>query len=66
MSDLHECPNCYREAEEGLTHNWFPVHTCLKCGKKYCNECGKGDGTECPECGSTDYGDYDKVYAKQY
>lgn len=60
MSDLSECPNCGREAKEAVSSNWFPVHTCRDCGKKYCDECG---GTECPECGSTDYSDYDKVYS---
>jgi len=65
MSDLSSCPNCGREAEaEGLTHNYFPVHTCRECGEKYCSDCGDGDGTVCPKCGSTAYSDYDKVYSE--
>jgi hypothetical protein len=64
MSDLSECPNCGREAEKAFSSNWFPVHTCRECGKKYCNDCGEGDGTECPSCGSSSYSDYDKVYSE--
>jgi hypothetical protein len=64
MSDLTECPNCGREAEKALSSNWFPVHTCRNCGKKYCNECGEDNGKKCPDCESTDYSDYDKVYSK--
>jgi hypothetical protein len=64
MAELHECPRCGRKAEKGLTHNWFPVHTCGDCGHKYCKECGGGDGTHCPECESTSYFDHDKVYAE--
>lgn len=63
MSDLSSCPNCGREAEDSFSSNFFPVHTCRECGKKYCNECGSGGGTDCPECGSSDYSDYDKVYS---
>ncbi len=63
MSDYDSCTNCGREAEEGLTHNWFYLHTCRNCDEKYCEECGDGGGTTCPECGSSDYSDYDKVYA---
>lgn len=64
MADLDECPRCQREVEDTLLGgNWFPVHTCLECGEKYCNECGDDDGTTCPECGSTDYADHDKVYS---
>jgi hypothetical protein len=64
MSDLSECPNCGRAAEKSFDSNWFPVHTCRDCGKKYCNECGEGNGTKCPECNSKNYSDYDKVYSK--
>jgi len=64
MADLKKCPNCGREAEKAFSSNWFPVHTCLKCGKKYCDDCGDGSGTKCPKCGSTDYSNYDKVYSK--
>jgi len=63
MSSYDSCPRCGREGEEGLTYNWFPVHTCQQCGEKYCNDCGDGDGTVCPECGSSEYSDHDKVYA---
>jgi len=61
MSDLNECPCCGREAEKSFSSNWFPVHTCLECGKKYCDECS--DGGNCPKCGSSDYSDNDKVYS---
>lgn len=64
MSDFNSCPNCGREALDSAFSNFFPVHTCRKCDHKYCDECGDGDGTVCPECGSTDYSDYDKVYAE--
>jgi len=63
MSDFNSCPKCGREAQKSHSSNWFPVHTCRKCGEKYCNECGDDDGTTCPSCGSTDYSDYDKVYS---
>ena len=59
MSNLNKCPNCFRKAQKNLTSNWFYVHTCKKCGLKYCDNCGK----PCPKCGSTSYSDYDKVYA---
>lgn len=61
MSNLKECPNCGREAEETFDSNWFPVHTCLDCGRKYCNECSE-DGN-CPECSSSHYSDFNKVNA---
>ncbi len=64
MSSLSCCPNCYREAKVSIFSNFFPVHTCRDCGKKYCNDCGDGDGTICPECGSSHYTDYDKAYSK--
>lgn len=64
MSDLKCCPNCYRTAKDSFSSIFFSVHTCRKCGHKYCNECGNGDGTVCPECGSTSYSDYDKVHSK--
>jgi hypothetical protein len=63
MGSLSSCPHCGREAKDALTSNWFPVHTCSECGEKYCNDCGGGDGTTCPECGSRRYQDLDKVYA---
>ena len=61
MGNLNSCPNCGRKAQKALSSNWFPIHTCKKCGKRYCNECGKG--IKCPSCGSSEYSDYDKVYA---
>jgi hypothetical protein len=66
MGSLSSCPRCGRKTKQAISSNWFPVHTCLSssCGEKYCNECGDGDGTVCPECGSTSYGDYDEVYAE--
>lgn len=63
MASLSSCPRCGREAKDAMTTNWFPVHRCNNCSEKYCNECGDGDGTTCPECGSTSYMDLDKVYA---
>jgi len=63
MSSLHSCPNCGREAKDSMFSNFFDVHTCSECGQKFCNEFGNEDGTECPNCNSTDYLDYDKVYA---
>ncbi|RPI17465.1 MAG: hypothetical protein EHM58_09110 [Ignavibacteriae bacterium] len=65
MSDLHKCPNCGREAKKNIDSSWFYLHTCRKCGKKYCSECGDGDGTKCPKCGSAEYSDYDKVYSNK-
>ncbi|MEK6616117.1 MAG: hypothetical protein AABZ32_08415 [Bacteroidota bacterium] len=59
MSDYDACPHCGRKAEESISSNWFPVHTCRECNTKYCEE----DGPPCPECGADDYSDYDKVYA---
>lgn len=59
MSDYDACPYCGKKAEESVSANWFPVHTCRGCNTKYCEE----DGPPCPECGADDYGDYDKVYA---
>ena len=64
MSDLNCCPGCGRKAEKSIFSNNFIVHTCRKCCKKYCKECGKGSGITCPKCGSNDYSDYDKVYAR--
>ncbi|MBU1014210.1 MAG: hypothetical protein KKG99_14525 [Bacteroidetes bacterium] len=64
MSDFYSCPNCGRKAEKSVSSNHFPLHTCRKCGRKYCSNCGNGSGTICPKCGSTDYSDYDKVYSK--
>lgn len=63
MASLKACPRCGRKAKQAISSNWFPVHTCLKCHTKYCNDCGHGSGTTCPDCGSTSYSDYDKVYA---
>ena len=63
MSDLDSCPRCGRKAKHAIDSNYFPVHTCRVCGEKYCNECGDGNGTTCPDCGSTSYSDYDKVYS---
>lgn len=64
MSDYNSCPNCGRKAEKSSSSNYFPVHTCRKCGKKYCSNCGDGNGTVCPKCGSKEYSDYDKVYSR--
>lgn len=64
MSDYSSCPNCGRKAEKSSSSNYFPVHTCRKCGKKYCTNCGDGNGTVCPKCGSKEYSDYDKVYSR--
>ncbi len=60
MGSLNSCPNCGRKAQKSMSSNWFPVHKCKKCGKKYCQQCG---GTTCPSCGSTSYSVSDKVYA---
>ena len=62
MSDYSSCPNCGRKAVKSFSSNYFPVHTCRKCGKKYCSNCG--NGTACPKCGSREYSDYDKVYSR--
>ena len=62
MSSLNAGPNCGREVEEGLSSNFFPVLTCRDCGSKFCFECGAEDGSTCPNCGSTEYSEYDKVY----
>ena len=59
MSDYDSCPYCGREAEEAISSNWFPVYTCLDCNTKYC----ENDGPPCPDCSSSNYGEYDKVYA---
>jgi hypothetical protein len=59
MSSYDSCPYCGREAKDAISSNWFPIHTCLDCDTKYCED----DGPPCPKCGSSDYGDYDKVYA---
>ena len=61
MSSFDSCPYCGREAEDAISSNWFPVYTCRECGTKYCEE----DGPPCPECGSSDYSEYDKVYAQE-
>jgi len=63
MSDLKSCPNCNRCAENGFSSNWFPVHSCDNCGKKFCKKCGDSYGEACPKCGSKKYTDKDKVYA---
>lgn len=63
MGDYNSCPRCGRKAKDDFSSNWFPVHTCRDCGEKYCEECGKGSGKKCPECGSSNYSDYDKVHA---
>ena len=65
MSDYESCPNCGRKTETNILSNWFAIHTCKDCGKKYCNECGLGNGTHCPECESTIFSDYDIVYEKE-
>ena len=59
MSSYDSCPYCRREAMDALKLNLVPVYTCLRCKTKYCEK----DGPPCPDCGSTDYGKYDKVYA---
>jgi len=59
MSKYDSCPYCYREAKDALSSNWFPVYTCLDCDTKYCSD----DGPPCPECGSSNYGEYDEVVA---
>ncbi|MFH1585832.1 MAG: hypothetical protein ABIB79_03630 [archaeon] len=59
---MDECPYCHREAKDALTSNWFPVYTCLDCDTKFC-EGPNCNGPPCPECGSDNYGEYDKVYA---
>ncbi len=64
MSDLDLRPRYGRKALDAFDSNYFPVHTCRDCSEKYCNQCGDGDGTTCPECGSTNYSDYDKVYSE--
>ncbi len=64
MSDYSSCPNCGRKAKQAISSSYFPLHTCRKCGKKYCSDCGSGSGTVCPKCGSKDYSDYDKVYSR--
>ena len=56
---MDSCPRCGREAKDNISSNWFPVNTCLDCGTKYCSD----DGPPCPDCGSDNYGEYDKVYA---
>ena len=28
MASLDSCPRCGRDAKLGITHSWFPVHTC--------------------------------------
>lgn len=61
MRNLTECPNCGREAEKAVSSNYFTVQTCKKCNTKYCEKCSKGG--KCPDCGSSDYADYDKVYS---
>jgi len=61
MASLSECPHCGREAKDAIDSNFFPVHTCSDCGHKYCDECSDGD--DCPNCGSSSYSDYDKVYS---
>ena len=63
MSSFSFCPRCGRKAEKSYSSNYFPVHTRRDSGEKFCSDCGKGDGKKCPECGSTNYSDYDKVYA---
>jgi hypothetical protein len=59
MSSYDSCPWCDREAKDAISSNWFPVYTCLDCDTKYCAD----DGPPCPKCGSSNYGEYDKVYA---
>lgn len=63
MSDYSSCPNCEREAEEGLSNNFFPVYRCRDCDKLYCRgqDCG---GSSCPACGSGKYSEVGKVYAR--
>jgi len=64
MADLNECPypGCGRKAEDNASSDWFPVYTCLEpdCGTKYCSE----QGPPCPDCKSSNYGEFDKVYAE--
>jgi len=64
MAHLDSCPSCGRTAEDDDSSNHFDVYTCRKCSEKYCRECGDGDGTTCPSCGSTSYSKHDKVYAQ--
>lgn len=49
----HECPGCGREAEQGLSHNWFPLYRCNDCGAVLCHDrkCG-GPNAVCPACRS--------------
>jgi hypothetical protein len=65
MANLDSCPRCGREAKPGISHSWFPVHTCRACREKYCSgrDCVPGRPT-CPACGSTDYSDYDAVHVR--
>jgi anaerobic ribonucleoside-triphosphate reductase len=59
MSSYDSCPYCDREAEDAISSNWFPIYACSECGTKFCSH----DGPPCPECGSSDYAEYDRVYA---
>lgn len=59
MSSYDSCPYCGRTAKDAVSSNWFPVYTCKGCGEKYCAD----DGPPCPGCGSSSYGEYDKVYS---
>ena len=59
MGNYNSCPYCGRKAKEAASSNWFSLYTCKECGRKYCSN----DGPPCPQCGSSSYGQYDKVYA---
>ena len=59
MSFYSSCPYCGKKAKDSDASKWFPVYTCLDCKTKYCDE----DGPPCPECKSSNYAEYDKVYA---
>ena len=61
MSSYSACPRCGRTAKLAFSSNWFPVSKCLKCGERYCKQCG---GEQCPKCSATARMEVGKVYAK--
>lgn len=60
---LDRCPRCGHKGKAGLTHCYFYVYTCAKCGERYCFRCdGSNGGRKCPSCGESGHRWKEEVY----
>lgn len=60
---LPACPGCGYNSKAGLTTSHFTIYKCSECGHLFCYKCPDSNGArKCPDCGSTHFNSYDKVY----